>query len=110
MFIGYQDERIVFASNSEAEIRNLPCVVFDKIEETSEEYVLKNGEYVLKSVFNAIEEEENKQARISDLKRMLLETDYVVIKIAEDEASREEYADILAQRKLWRAEINELEG
>jgi hypothetical protein len=110
MFIGYQNERIVFASNSEEEVRNLPCVVFDRIEETSEEYVLKNGEYVLRAVFDAMEEEEGKLARISELKRLLTETDYVVIKLAEDEASREEYADILAQRKLWRAEINELEG
>ena len=47
--------------------------------------------------------------RIAELKRMLQDTDYVTIKIAEGVATKEEYADILEQRSAWRAEINELE-
>lgn len=54
-------------------------------------------------------EEEIAQAKIAELKAKLSETDYIVIKIAEGEATKEEYADILANRKAWRAEINELE-
>lgn len=55
-------------------------------------------------------EEEIKQARISELKAKLSATDYVVIKIAEGEATKEEYADVLANRKAWREEIRELEN
>lgn len=55
-------------------------------------------------------QEEIKQARIQELKSKLAETDYVVIKIAEGDATREEYEEVLDQRKAWRDEINELEG
>jgi len=46
----------------------------------------------------------------------LKETDWVVVKIMEAEteeersALRTKYADIIAQRKQWREQINELEG
>ena len=46
----------------------------------------------------------------------LKETDWVVVKIMEAEteeersALRAKYADIIAQRKQWREQINELEG
>ena len=49
------------------------------------------------------------QERIAELKAKLSETDYIVIKIAEGEATQEEYAEVLTSRKAWRAEINELE-
>ncbi|MBR0535822.1 MAG: hypothetical protein IIX14_05530 [Clostridia bacterium] len=55
-------------------------------------------------------EEEFAQQKIADLKSKLASTDYVVIKIAEGEATAEEYSEILAQRKAWRAEINQLEA
>ena len=48
--------------------------------------------------------------QIARLKRQLADTDYTVIKIAEGAATREEYAQVIAQRQAWRAEINELEG
>ena len=47
--------------------------------------------------------------RIVKLKRQLSETDYAVIKIAEGSATADEYADVIAQRKQWRKEINVLE-
>jgi hypothetical protein len=47
---------------------------------------------------------------ISDLKEKLAETDYISAKIAEGAATREEYADKLAERASWRAKINELEA
>ena len=55
-------------------------------------------------------EDELLKQKVSDLKFKLFETDYVVIKIAEGEATAEEYSEILAQRKAWRAEINQLEA
>ncbi len=51
----------------------------------------------------------NKQNRIKELKQMLFDTDYVVIKIAEGVATTEDYADVIAQRQVWREEINQLE-
>lgn len=50
------------------------------------------------------------QAEISRLKRNLADTDYISAKIAEGAATREEYADKLAERAAWRTRINELEG
>lgn len=49
------------------------------------------------------------QIRIGDLKNNLRNTDYKAIKYAEGELSEEEYAETLAQRRAWRAEINALE-
>lgn len=50
------------------------------------------------------------QAEISRLKRNLSDTDYISAKIAEGVATREEYADKLAERAGWRTRINELEN
>lgn len=55
-------------------------------------------------------EEDIKQRRIAELKQMLSDTDYVVIKIAEGAATVEDYADVIAQRQAWRNEIRELEN
>lgn len=109
MFIGYQNNIIAYVAETREELENLPCVTLDKIEETSEEYVLYNGSYVLKAQADREQAEEDKQARISELKQLLSDTDYVVIKIAEGEATREEYESILEDRQKWRAEINELQ-
>ena len=54
-------------------------------------------------------QEEINQARIAELKRLLADSDYAIIKIAEGSATAEEYADLIAQRKLWRKEINILD-
>lgn len=48
-------------------------------------------------------------AEIVKLKQQLAATDYVSAKIAEGAATREEYADKLAERAAWRVQINELE-
>lgn len=55
-------------------------------------------------------EEDIKQSRINELKHLLADTDYVVIKIAEGSATKEDYADVIEQRKAWRNEIRELEN
>lgn len=55
-------------------------------------------------------DEEIKQNRIQELKLNLYNTDYVVIKIAEGEATADEYSDVLSKRKAWRVEINQLES
>lgn len=73
-------------------------------------HIENKGSY-LESVKNPEPTEEDiKQARIAELKQLLADTDYVVIKIAEGSATKEEYADVIEQRKAWREEIRELEN
>lgn len=51
----------------------------------------------------------NPISRIELLKMRLHDTDYQAIKYAEREMTEEEFAPIKAQRKAWRAEINNIE-
>ena len=67
-----------------------------------------DGEYVIAAIPEPTAKE-TAEARISELKQLLANTDYIIIKLAENCASREEYAGQLAQRSAWRKEINELE-
>lgn len=49
------------------------------------------------------------EERIAELKEKLAKTDYIACKIAEGVATKEEYAEAIEQRQLWREEINELQ-
>ena len=49
------------------------------------------------------------EERIAELKTKLAETDYIACKIAEGVATKEEYAEVIEQRQIWREEINKLE-
>jgi hypothetical protein len=74
--------------------------------------ILSNGDgtYTVKEIVIAEPTEyEKAQARIAELKELLAGTDYVVLKIAEGVATKEDYASVLEIRQQWRAEINELE-
>lgn len=46
MFVGYQNDKIVFVANTQEELEKLSYVTLDKIEETDKTYFLHNGEYV----------------------------------------------------------------
>ncbi len=86
------------------------------VEADSEHYKITRGdelEWIVEAVPEKTAEEkaaEEKAAKIAALKQKLADTDYVAAKIAEGAATREEYADVLAQREAWRKEINELEA
>ena len=54
-------------------------------------------------------EYEKAQARIAELKQMLSDADYWTSKRVDGEYTDEEWAEKVAIRKAWRAEINELE-
>ena len=58
----------------------------------------------------AVPEEQRRRERVAQLKRLLRDSDYAVIKIAEGAAAEAEYAELIARRQEWRREINELEG
>lgn len=79
-----------------------------------------NGVYNYKLVNNKVEtrtdEDKHRDIRHSqiycqmlDLKTKLVETDYVVIKIAEGVSSKDEYSGLLAARDEWRKQLNRLE-
>ena len=85
-------------------------------EADTEHYIVTRGddnEWIVSAIPEKTEEEkaaEARAARIAELKQNLADTDYIAAKIAEGVATKEEYADVLAQRQAWRDEINELEG
>lgn len=54
--------------------------------------------------------EQQRTARIEELKTLLQESDYKAIKYAEGWLTGDEYAYTKAQRQEWRDEINRLEG
>lgn len=53
--------------------------------------------------------EQQRLARIDELRTLLAESDYKAIKYAEGWITAEDYAEVKAQRQAWRDEINELE-
>jgi hypothetical protein len=73
-------------------------------------FAYADDDYEEVQIYERIPDDILKQKRIDELKRMLSDTDYVVLKIAEGVATPEEYADVIANRKEWRKEINTLEG
>ena len=86
------------------------------LEELLERRTVRNGllyrYFQIGGDFRALEptEEQVKMQKITQLKRQLSLTDYAVIKIAEGAATKEEYAELIAQRRQWRQEINNLEA
>lgn len=82
----------------------------------SEHFRITRGdalEWVVEAIPEKTAEEkaaEEKAEKITELKRKLADTDYIAAKIAEGAATKEEYAELLAQRQAWRDEINALEG
>ena len=74
--------------------------------------ILSNGDgtYTVKEIIVPEPTEyEKAQARIAELKRMLAAADYWTSKRIDGEYTDEEWAEKVAIRKAWRAEINELE-
>ena len=70
-----------------------------------------NGEYkITEIVIPEPTEYEKAQARIAELKQMLSDADYWTSKRLDGEYTDEEWAEKVAIRKAWRAEINELES
>lgn len=103
---GLDEELVLSAGYLPVEETEIP--IDGKVYTTS--YEIKNGKII--TLYNEVIqfEEEIKQNRIYELKQLLAETDYVVIKIAEGEATREEYEEVLDKRRTWREEIRLLQG
>lgn len=69
---------------------------------------LINGKIFLGKT-DAEKESEEAVKKIRVLKMQLAETDYIASKIAEGSATTKDYADKIAERQEWRAEISRLE-
>ena len=69
-----------------------------------------DGTFTVKEIVIAEPTEHEKaQVRIAELKQMLADADYWTSKRIDGEYTDEEWAEKVAIRKAWRAEINELE-
>lgn len=108
MFLGYQNEKIMFIADTQEELENLPCVALDKIEETSDEYVLHNGEYLLKSEAEVLQNQEEIEKQIEELQQYLNDTDWYVARKAE--TGKEIPLEIVEKRQEARNTISELRG
>jgi len=75
-------------------------------------YKYINNELVLRTNEDKFDAKKklNASIEINNLKFELSNTDYIAAKIAEGAATKEDYADQLAQRQQWRDRINELES
>ena len=71
MFAGYQNNKIVLVKDTREELENAPCMVFDKIEELSEDYELYNGEYITVAQAEIEESKAEKEAYIAELQHQL---------------------------------------
>lgn len=109
--------RVNYSIDENKRLQNVTIYPLDTAEPTLElpedfdlknirDYVLQGGALIREPYVPAPSVSE----RIAALKAQLAETDYAVIKIAEGAATAADYADLIAQRQTWRAEINDLEG
>lgn len=57
MFLGYQNGKIMMVAKKREELEDMPLMEFDRIEQTSDEYELINGQYINKN--NIPKETEN---------------------------------------------------
>ena len=109
--------KVNFSTDADGRLQNVTTYPLDTAKPTlelPEDFDLKNvRDYVLQGgalIRDPYERTPSAAEQIAALKRKLSETDYAVIKIAEGAATTADYADLIAQRQTWRAEINDLEG
>lgn len=69
--------------------------------------VVKDGEFSICLEYN--KQQKKQYVRIAALKQLLSDTDYKALKFADGALTEAEYAPVRESRKLWRAEINEIE-
>ena len=96
---------IIPESESEQIVKGLKGILAD----------IENGKLEITDEYENIQrfikftQKELNSFRIEELKQKLNETDYCVLKIAEGSATHDDYSEIIAKRREWRKEINNLE-
>lgn len=71
MYLGYQGEKIALVANTREELENNQYMIFDNIVETIDEYVMYNGEYLIKSEADTRKAADEKEAKLKDLYKQL---------------------------------------
>lgn len=117
MFLGYQKEKIVLTANTREELENNKFTHFDRIEETAEEYVQHNGEYMLKADAEAAQAAAEKQAQKEALLAQLDTLDLKAIRALRaiqagtgTEADQTKLAELEEQAGDIRQQIQELDN
>ncbi len=113
MYITYHKDtkKVAYVGNKKpvAYSENLALAEVESVPETDGYLTYENDTLI---AHNKTDEEKARfeaSVRIAELKKLLFDTDYQAIKYAEGELSADDYAEMKAQRKAWRKEINELE-
>lgn len=104
MFKAIKDNKVIAVNES----GEFPCLVHDSVEEDTEhtvsDYMQVNGEYVLESSAEAIEQK--KSERIAELQNYLNATDWYAVRFAE--MGVEIPDEVKAKRQAAREEISRL--
>ena len=108
MFIGYQNDKIAFVSETKEELENMPCVTLDKIEETDKEYFLYNGEYVCEVPVPT--KEEQQQARQEAYKAEVDPITCHIQRLGDEEQTPEVIAEIAALVEERKAKVEEIKA
>lgn len=117
MYLGYQNEKIVLVANTREELENNKFMKFDEIREVADEYVLYNGEYLLKEEAAARQAAAEKAAQIADLQAQLDTLDLKAIRAlraiqtgAGTETDAAKLAELEAQAAAIRQQIKDLQN
>lgn len=101
-----EDGRILFATF--AKYAQHDAVEVDELPEGNlHDFRLVAGEYIHDPILP--DPVEVARERIDELKKMLADTDYNILKIVEGAATLTEMAETIKKRASWRKEINDLE-
>lgn len=112
MFLGYQENKIVLVADTRAELADNEFMKFDKIEESAEDYVLYNGEYITASEAEERQAEEERQRQRAELLAQLDTLDLKAIRSLRaiqagtaTSADREKLAQLEAQADELRKQL-----
>ena len=103
MFIAKNNDLIVMAADTQAELlQKLVCMVYTEILETTENYILHNGQYLTESeVLQRLKVQ--KQQENTDKAKLAVENGHVVFKGAEFETNAQTVGDLTATMLLMQA-------
>ena len=103
MFIAKNDNLIVMAADTQAELlQKLVCMVYTEILETTETYILHNGQYLPENeVLQQLKAQ--KQQENTDKAKLAVENGHVVFKGAEFETNAQTVGDLTATMLLMQA-------
>lgn len=115
MFIVIKDNEIVLADENKERLAKtlefMPDYAGCEIVETDRRVEMIDNRFVYADTeeYNEWHKRNSDKERIAELKQMLADADYWTSKRVDGEYTDEEWAEKVAIRKAWRAEINELE-